>query len=206
VSSEEPIHAKFITSSPDYAKCPDPVKPEYAFLGRSNVGKSSLINMITRRKMLAKTSSTPGKTQLINHFLINEEWYLVDLPGYGYARASKTSRKKWLKVIEGYLLKRTNLMSTFLLIDSRNPFQDNDREVMNWFGENRLPFTLVFTKSDKLTLPKLKANLDAIKEAILSDWEEFPPSILSSSVTGLGRDEILAFIGQTNKLFTHPSR
>jgi GTP-binding protein len=196
-----PVIAKFLISSPDFSKCPKPLLPEYAFIGRSNVGKSSLINMITGQKMLAKTSSTPGKTQLINHFIINEDWYLVDLPGYGYARAAKTKRMQWEKVIEQYLLKRSNLMSTFLLIDSRLILQDSDRKVINWFGEKQLHFTLVLTKTDKLTTNQLNSNFEAIKKEISADWEELPPFILSSAIKGLGKEEILSFIAKTNLLF-----
>jgi len=196
-----PILSRFITSSPDFSQCPKPVMPEYAFIGRSNVGKSSLINMITGQKMLAKTSSTPGKTQLINHFLINEEWYLVDLPGYGYARAAKAKRRQWELVIEQYLIKRSNLMSTFILIDSRLPLQDNDREVINWFGDKQLHFTLILTKTDKLTTNQLASNFEAIKRELLKEWEVLPPFILSSANKGLGKDEILAFIAKTNRLF-----
>jgi len=151
--------------------------------------------------MLAKTSSTPGKTQLINHFLINDEWYLVDLPGYGYARAAKSKRMQWEKVIEQYLLKRSNLMSTFLLIDSRLDLQDSDRKVINWFGEKQLHFTLVLTKTDKLTTNQLASNFAAIKKEISSDWDELPPFILSSAVKGLGKEDILSFIERTNLLF-----
>jgi len=196
-----PTQAIFITSSPDYSLCPKPVLPEYAFIGRSNVGKSSLINMITGQKMLAKTSSTPGKTQLINHFLIDENWYLVDLPGYGYARTAKTNRHKWEKVIEQYLLRRSSLMSTFILLDSRLPLQENDRKVINWFGEKGLYFVLVLTKTDKLTHNQLASNLEAVKRELLKEWEDMPPFILTSSQKGLGRDEILALIGETNRLF-----
>jgi GTP-binding protein len=197
------LKAEFITSSTDYTKCPEPLFPEYAFIGRSNVGKSSLINMLTNQKMLAKTSSTPGKTQLINHFLINGEWYLVDLPGYGYARAAKAKRKQWEQVIEQYLLKRSNLMSTFLLVDSRLSMQDIDRKVINWFGEKRLHFTLVLTKTDKLSTNQLASNFGAYKRDILTEWEELPPFILSSVHSNLGKEEILSFIEKTNKLF-HP--
>jgi len=195
------INARFITSSPDYRKCPPPVLPEYAFIGRSNVGKSSLINMITGQKALAKTSSTPGKTQLINHFLISESWYLVDLPGYGYARTARTNRKKWETIIEQYLLKRTSLMSTFLLIDSRLALQDNDHEIISWFGEKQLHFNIVLTKIDKLTPNKLASNIEAIKKVIQAEWEELPPMILSSSKNGDGKDEILNFIELANRLF-----
>ena len=195
------LKAEFITSSTEYTKCPEPLLPEYAFIGRSNVGKSSLVNMLTDQKMLAKTSSTPGKTQLINHFLINGEWYLVDLPGYGYARAAKSKRKQWEQMIEQYLLKRTNLMSTFLLIDSRLSMQDSDRKVINWFGEKQLHFTLVLTKTDKLSTNQLASNLGAYKREILTEWEELPPFILSSAHSNLGKGEILSFIEKTNKLF-----
>jgi GTP-binding protein len=195
------LTAEFIISSTDFRQCPEPLLPEYAFIGRSNVGKSSLINMLTGQKMLAKTSSTPGKTQLINHFLINGEWYLVDLPGYGYARAAKSKRKQWEQVIEQYLLKRSNLMSTFLLLDSRLPMQDSDRKVINWFGEKQLHFTLVFTKTDKLSTNQLASHFEAYKKELLNDWEELPPFILSSAQTSLGKVEILTFIEKTNKLF-----
>ena len=196
-----PIHAKFIISSPNHKLCPEPLLPEYAFIGRSNVGKSSLINMLTGQKMLAKTSSTPGKTQLINHFLINDEWYLVDLPGYGYAKTAKTQRRKWEEVIEQYLLKRSNLMSTFLLVDSRLSLQENDRKVINWFGSKQLHFTIVLTKTDKLTANQLAANFEELKRELLSDWEELPSFILTSAVKGMGREEILSFIDRTNRLF-----
>lgn len=199
-----PINAVFIKSSPGFSKCPDPDLPEYAFIGRSNVGKSSLINMLTGKKMLAKISSTPGKTQLINHFLINDDWYLVDLPGYGYARAAKTKRQQWEKVIEQYLLKRTNLMSTFLLIDSRLSLQENDRKVINWFGKKQLHFTLVLTKTDKLTTNQLSSNFEALKKELKKDWEELPVFILSSAAKGIGKEEILSFIEKTNRLFQAP--
>jgi GTP-binding protein len=195
------LKAEFIISSPEYSQCPKPVFPEYAFIGRSNVGKSSLINMLTEQKMLAKTSSTPGKTQLINHFLINGEWYLVDLPGYGYARAAKAKRKQWEQVIEQYLLKRSNLMSTFLLVDSRLSLQESDRKVINWFGEKQLHFTVVLTKTDKLSTNQLASNFAAYKREILTEWEELPPFILSSAHSNLGKSEILSFIEKTNKLF-----
>jgi GTP-binding protein len=197
------LNASFITSSPDHTKCPEPVFPEFAFLGRSNVGKSSLINAITGQKMLAKTSSTPGKTRLINHFMINEAWYLVDLPGYGYARASKSSRKLWEGMIRQYLLARTNLMSTFLLIDSRLPLQENDRMVINWFGEHQLHFTIVLTKIDKLTTNQLNANFATIKRSLADEWEELPPFILTSAIKSSGVKEILSFIEDTKLLF-HP--
>jgi GTP-binding protein len=195
------LKAEFITSSTNYTQCPKPNLPEYAFIGRSNVGKSSLINMLTEQKMLAKTSSTPGKTQLINHFLINGEWYLVDLPGYGYARAAKARRKQWEQVIEQYLLKRSNLMSTFLLVDSRLAVQESDRKVINWFGEKQLHFTLVLTKTDKLSTNKLASNFESYKRELLTEWEELPPIILSSALSNTGKAEILSFIEKTNKMF-----
>ncbi len=157
--------------------------------------------MITGQKMLAKTSSTPGKTQLINHFLINEEWYLVDLPGYGYARSAKSNRKQWEMVIEKYLLRRSNLMSTFILVDSRLTFQESDRKVINWFGDKQLHFTIVLTKIDKLTSNQLAFNLEALKKELLDEWEELPPVILSSAIKGVGKEEILSFIEKTNLLF-----
>jgi GTP-binding protein len=195
------LKAEFITSSTDYTRCPKPLLPEYAFIGRSNVGKSSLINMLTDQKMLAKTSSTPGKTQLINHFLINGEWYLVDLPGYGYARAAKSKRMQWERVIEQYLLRRPNLMSTFILVDSRLSMQESDRKVINWFGENQLHFNLVLTKTDKLSPNKLASNLEAYKRELLTEWEELPAVILSSARLNTGKPEILSFIEKTNRMF-----
>lgn len=175
--------------------------PEYAFIGRSNVGKSSLINMITGQKMLAKISSTPGKTRLINHFLIDESWYLVDLPGYGYAKTSRSNRKQWEESIEKYLKMRKNLMSSFILLDSRLPLQENDRNMINWFGENQMAFNILLTKSDKLTINQLNANLAAIRRELAESWEELPGIILTSAKTKKGREEILAYIEKTNRLF-----
>ena len=195
------LSSVFVTSSPSLAECPKPDRPEYAFLGRSNVGKSSLINMITGSRMLAKTSATPGKTRLINHFLVNENWYLVDLPGYGYAKVGRKTRESWQKNLEGYLLKRENLMTTFLLADSRLPLQDNDRQVMNWFGENQLPFIIIMTKSDKLSSAKLDQNLMAFKRALLEEWDELPRIIVSSAQTRKGREEILQYIDETNRIY-----
>lgn len=195
------VEARFISSSPDYDKCPPPVMPEYAFIGRSNVGKSSLINMITGQKMLAKISSTPGKTRLINHFLIDESWYLVDLPGYGYAKTSRSNRKQWEESIEKYLKMRKNLMSSFILLDSRLPLQENDRNMINWFGENQMAFNILLTKSDKLTINQLNANLAAIRRELAESWEELPGIILTSAKTKKGREEILAYIEKTNRLF-----
>lgn len=194
--------AEFIASNTDYRKCPKPDKPEYAFIGRSNVGKSSLINYLLQRKNLARVSATPGKTRLINHFTVNDEWFLVDLPGYGYARISKTEREKWEKMIRDYLLKRTNLLMTFLLLDSRIELKKTDKEMINWFGENQLPFAIVFTKSDKLTANQLSSNIAEVKQALLDEWEELPPVFITSSETGKGGDEILAMIQENNSIWS----
>ena len=193
--------AEFIISNTDHRKCPPPVHPEYAFIGRSNVGKSSLINMICDRKKLAKTSVKPGKTQLINHFLINKEWYIVDLPGYGYAKASKSSRKMWQKMIDQYLLNRPNLMSTFVLIDLRLPPQQIDTDIISNFGLSQLPVSLVFTKYDKLKKREAESNLEIYKAHLHQSWEELPPSFVTSAKTGMGRDEILDFIEKNNPVF-----
>ena len=190
--------AKFIISNSDIKKCPSPTLPEYAFIGRSNVGKSSLINMLTNHKKLAKTSSTPGKTQLINHFLINDSWYLVDLPGYGYARSSKSERKAWKKMIDTYLLTRRNLMCTFLLIDSRIPLQKNDLEFMTWLATHQLPFIIIYTKSDKLSVKKLAPSIKLIQDEILKYWETLPQEFVSSAETKLAKEEILNFIDEVN--------
>lgn len=195
------VSASFIISSAELSQCPKPDLPEYAFIGRSNVGKSSLINMLTGQKMLAKISTAPGKTRLINHFLINEQWYLVDLPGYGYAKVGHQTRKKWEKLIETYLLKRESLMSTFLLVDSRLPLQDNDRQVISWFGENQLPFVIVMTKTDKLSRVEADQNFGSFSRSLMEDWEELPRIILSSSKTREGREEILGYIDESNRLF-----
>lgn len=193
--------AKFVKSSPDFRKCPEPNKPEYAFIGRSNVGKSSLINAITNHKKLAKTSGTPGKTQLINHFEINDWWYLVDLPGYGFAKISKEMRAKWEKMIMDYLYQRPNLMTTFILIDSRHEPQKLDKELIDWFGSNQLPFTLVFTKADKLTKKRLGDSLQVYRNYLKQQWENLPPMIVSSSVEKTGVEEILKVIEEANMLF-----
>ncbi|MDY0102911.1 MAG: ribosome biogenesis GTP-binding protein YihA/YsxC [Lentimicrobium sp.] len=194
------IHtADFLVSNTDPKKCPVPDKPEYAFIGRSNVGKSSLINMLLGRKSLAKTSSTPGKTRLINHFVVNNEWYLVDLPGYGYARISKKEREKWEGMIRTYLLRRENLVRTFILIDSRIEPKQSDIDFINWFGEEQLPFALVFTKADKLTTNTLASNIAAFKVKLSESWEELPLSIISSADDGRGRENILDLIGTENK-------
>ena len=193
-------NAVFVVSNSDYRKCPDTGKPEYAFIGRSNVGKSSLINMLTRNKSLAKTSVRPGKTQLINHFLINNEWYLVDLPGYGYARTSKTSRAAWQKMITEYLTGREPLVNTFVLIDSRIPPQKIDLEFISFLGRNGVPLAVVFTKVDKQNQSETARNVNTFKQALLEDWEELPTMFLTSSVSGTGRDKVLGFIEQCNAL------
>jgi len=189
----------FVKSSDHYNKCPKPDKAEFAFIGRSNVGKSSLINMLTGRKKLAKISSTPGKTQLINHFLINEKWFLVDLPGYGWAKASKTSKMKWESMIRAYILKRENLVTLFVLIDSRLEPQKIDTEFIDWLGEKRLPFVIVFTKADKISPNKLQSTVAQYKKHLKKTWEELPPFIQTSSVSRKGKEEIVKFIDDTLK-------
>ena len=193
--------ATFTVSNSTYKKCPKPDRPEYAFIGRSNVGKSSLINMLVGNKSLAKTGANPGKTQLINHFEINNSWYLVDLPGYGYARISKTSREKWSKMIEEYLLYRENLMNVFLLIDSRIPPQAIDLDFITFLGSNGIPFSIVFTKIDKGKQREVEANIAVYKKRLLETWEELPTIIKTSSVTHYGKDHILTVIEQINPLF-----
>lgn len=192
--------ADFVVSNQEVSKCPKTDLPEYAFIGRSNVGKSSLINMLTNRKKLAKTSSTPGKTQLINHYLINEEWHLVDLPGYGFAKISKSAREKWGELIHKYLMKRKNLRCTFILIDVRIEPQKIDLEFMEWLGINQLPFVIVFTKSDKLNKTALINNIERYKSTLLEKWTELPQFIVSSSITSQGRDAICDLITETNNL------
>jgi GTP-binding protein len=194
----EITQARFVVSNSDYLKCPPENYPEYAFIGRSNVGKSSLINMLTGRKKLAKISGTPGKTQLINHFIINENWYLVDLPGYGFAKISKSVSAKWEKMIENYLLHRKNLCATFLLIDSRLEPQKSDIDYINWFGEKELNFILLFTKSDKLSKSKLLSNMEKYKQILLEWWDEPPISIATSAKTGTGKAQVLQIIEEMN--------
>jgi GTP-binding protein len=196
--------AEYVKSSVDPKKCPEPTLPEYAFIGRSNVGKSSLINMITGVNGLAKISSTPGKTQLINHFLINGQWYLVDLPGYGFAKASKSDKKNWHSMSVKYFTKRENLMSIFVLVDSRIKPQKNDIEFINLLGEKGLPFVIVMTKCDKVSYGHANNTLVELKNILSSSWEELPQAIISSAQNKLGRDEILDFIENTNKLFCKP--
>jgi GTP-binding protein len=175
--------------------------PEYAFIGRSNVGKSSLINMLTGTKTLAKISETPGKTQLINYFLVNESWYLVDLPGYGYAKVSKDKRKEFSHIITSYILKRSNLTLLFVLIDSRLEPQQIDIDFINWLGVNRIPLALIFTKTDKTPKDLLEANIEAFKNKMMEMWEELPPIFTSSAITRTGREEVLAYIDSINANF-----
>ena len=190
--------ATFVISSSNYKQCPDTGLPEYAFIGRSNVGKSSLINMLTRNKGLAKTSVRPGKTQLINHFLINGKWYIVDLPGYGYARTSKTSRGAWQKMTADYFLKRESLVNTFVLIDSRIPPQRIDLEFLSFLGRNGVPLSIVFTKIDKQNQRETMRNIHTFKQTLQEEWEQLPEMFLTSSVTGYGRERLLNYIDEIN--------
>ena len=190
--------AEFVKSSPNVNECPEQMLPEYAFIGRSNVGKSSLINHLTNRKKLAKTSGTPGKTQLINHFIINETWYLVDLPGYGWAQTSKTNKATWKKMINDYLRDRPNLASVFVLVDSRHEPQKVDLDFIQWLGEEGIPFSLVFTKADKLGKTQIQSNVAAYKRTLKQSWEELPPTFITSSTDKIGGDELLEFIERIN--------
>lgn len=191
--------AEFVISNTDVKKCPAGTFPEYAFIGRSNVGKSSLINMLTARKGLAMTSATPGKTMLINHFLINKNWYLVDLPGYGYARRGQKGKDQIRTIIEDYILEREKMTNLFLLIDSRLEPQKIDLEFMEWLGENGIPFSIIFTKADKLKSGRLKMNINAYLRELSKQWEELPPYFISSSENRTGRTEILDYIESINK-------
>jgi len=191
--------AEFIMSNSDVAKCPTNPLPEYAFIGRSNVGKSSLINMLMLRKNLAKTSGRPGKTQLINHFLINKNWHLVDLPGYGYARVSKSAKKVFQKFITDYFVKREQLLCAFVLVDVRHEPQKIDLEFMEWMGEHQIPFCIVFTKADKVKPMALKRNVEVYKTKLLETWEEVPQYFVTSSSNSLGRDELLQYIDELNE-------
>ena len=191
--------AEFSLSSPMVSMCPKDTKAEYAFIGRSNVGKSSLINMLCRNKKLAKTSSTPGKTLLINHFIINKEWYLVDLPGYGFAKRSKKEVQRLDQMIRGYILGREQLVNVFVLIDVRLEAQAIDLEFMNWLGMSGIPFSIVFTKADKLTAAKVRASVAAYEQKMLETWEEMPPYFVTSAEKGDGREELLGYIEQINK-------
>ena len=196
------LKSEFVKSSPSLKECPKPDLPEYAFIGRSNVGKSSLINMLCMNGSLAKTSATPGKTRLINHYRINESWYLVDLPGYGYAKVSKNLRKDFEKTLFNYLCKRDNLYCVFVLIDSRIPPQANDMVFIRRLGELQIPFAIVFTKTDKVTQKLLSDNTKAFITEMLKTWEEMPSHFFTSSTTKRGREEILEFIKQTNALIS----
>ena len=199
--------AEFVISNTDFRKCPDTGLPEYAFIGRSNVGKSSLINMLTHHEGLAKTSQKPGKTLTINHFLISstrsdktqEQWHLVDLPGYGYARTGQQQREQLRKMIEGYCLRREQLVSLFVLVDARHEPQKIDLEFIEWCGLQGVPFAIVFTKADKVGSGKLKMNIHAYKERLLETWEELPPIFVTSSETGMGGEEVLAYIDEVNQ-------
>jgi GTP-binding protein len=193
--------AVYLQSEVDWRKCPAPNMPEYAFIGRSNVGKSSLINMLVNNKNLAKTSSKPGKTQTINHFIINKNWYLVDLPGYGFARTSKTNREKWQKMISEYLLHRENLQVVFELVDSRLEPQQIDVDFINKLGESGIPFVIVFTKADKISTSKAMSNIQKMKNKLCETWEELPLMIKSSSLSRLGKDQILDYIDEINQQF-----
>lgn len=193
--------AEFVVSNSEVAKCPDTTLPEYAFIGRSNVGKSSLINMLVNRKDLAKTSGRPGKTQLINHFLINDTWYLVDLPGYGYARVSKSLKKTFQKFITAYFEKRKQMLCAFVLIDSRHKPQPIDLEFMEWLGTHQIPFCIIFTKADKVKPKALERHIEDYKEEMLKTWEEMPQYFVTSSSTGQGQEEVLEFIDSINEEF-----
>ena len=190
--------AEFVISNSRVEKCPTTGLPEYTFIGRSNVGKSSLINMLTARKGLAMTSQKPGKTQLINHFIINDSWYLVDLPGYGYARLGKDSRDSLRRMIEDYVLERKELVLLFVLIDCRHEPQKIDLEFIQWLGEEGVPFSLVFTKADKLSKGRLASNIEAYKAKLHEEWEELPPIFVTSSEERVGRDELLGYIEEIN--------
>lgn len=191
--------AEFIMSNSEVSKCPKDTLPEYAFIGRSNVGKSSLINMLTNHKNLAKTSGRPGKTQLINHFLINKNWFLVDLPGYGYAKVSKSSKKKFQKFITDYFEKRTQLINAFVLVDIRHEAQKIDLEFMEYLGEKGIPFSIIFTKADKLKPKAIERNVEAYTQELLKTWEETPIHFITSSTSSVGRDEVLQSISNTNE-------
>jgi GTP-binding protein len=191
--------AEFVISNSDVSKCPKSPIPEYAFIGRSNVGKSSLINMLTSRKNLAKTSGKPGKTQLINHFLINKNWHLVDLPGYGYAKVSKSAKKTFQKFITDYFNKRKQLVSAFVLVDIRHELQPLDLDFMQWLGENLIPFSIIFTKADKLKPKAIERHIEDYKNILLETWEEMPNYIITSASKGIGKDVVLNYIESINK-------
>ena len=195
--------AEFVISNSDVSKCPKSPIPEYAFIGRSNVGKSSLINMLTSRKNLAKTSGKPGKTQLINHFLINKNWHLVDLPGYGYAKVSKSAKKTFQKFITDYFNKRKQLVSAFVLVDIRHEPQPLDLDFMQWLGENLIPFSIIFTKADKLKPKAIERHIEDYKNILLETWEEMPNYIITSASKGIGKDEVLEYVESINKTLIH---
>lgn len=196
--------AEYVISSPDYTKCPAPDRPEYAFIGRSNVGKSSLINMLTGKQKLAKTSGTPGKTQLLNHFIINKSWYIVDLPGYGFAKVSQRDRRRWEQMIENYLRKRENLVNVFILLDSRHKPQQIDIDFINQLGKWEIPFSMVFTKSDKENQSTVAANVKAFLTELRKEWEFLPAHFVTSALKKQGKDKILALIGELNSQFVKP--
>ena len=185
---------EFVTSAASVSKCPAPDKPEFAFIGRSNVGKSSLINMLVQRKNLARISSTPGKTQLINHFVVNDEWYLVDLPGYGYAKISQSMRKSWETMIHDYIKHRENLVCVFVLLDSRHPLQTNDNDFMKWLGSKQIPFIRIFTKMDKDGVTRVQANIASHNREMKKTWAQVPPAFVSSAEKQIGREDILKYI------------
>ncbi|MBQ6072200.1 MAG: YihA family ribosome biogenesis GTP-binding protein [Bacteroidales bacterium] len=197
--------ATFLQSVADWRQCPEAHLPEYAFIGRSNVGKSSLINMLVNNSKLAKTSSKPGKTQTVNHFLINKNWYLVDLPGYGYASISKAMRDKWQKMISGYLLYRENLQVVFVLVDSRIEPQTIDLDFIDNLGEQGIPFAIIFTKADKLSSGKIQSHVQRFKNRLLETWETLPPTFVSSAETKKGKEEILQYIEQINQQYNKPN-
>ena len=190
--------SEFVISAPTVSKCPSDTKPEYAFIGRSNVGKSSLINRLCHHKNLAKTSETPGKTLLINHFIINNEWYLVDLPGYGFAKRSKSVQQKITNMITSYILQREQLINTFVLVDIRHEQQKIDREFIDWLGQSNVPFAIIFTKADKLGPVRARQNAEAWMRKLSDTWDELPPYFVTSSETKAGRDEVLGYIEQIN--------
>lgn len=195
--------SEYTISSPMVSMCPNDTKPEYAFIGRSNVGKSSLINMLCRHKNLAKTSQTPGKTLLINHFIINREWYLVDLPGYGFAKRSKKQVDKLQQMITGYILQRQQLVNVFVLVDIRLEPQKIDLEFIEWLGQSSIPFSIIFTKADKLTNAKALQNVEAYKKKLMETWEELPPYFITSAESRQGREEVLDYIDSINKSVTN---
>lgn len=200
------VNIRFIGSFPSEPQCPQDHIPVYAFIGRSNVGKSSLINMLSERKAIAKVSKTPGKTKLINYFLVNEQWYLVDLPGYGYAKVSKKMRKEWEKMISRFLLLNKSLASIFQLIDLRHELQNIDLEFIRWLGEHKIPFVIVYTKADKLKKAEVPINVQKIQKALLKEWSTLPPQYISSAEKGWGREDILELIWRTNDKLGIPAR